>query len=161
MDILADGISTILGTGVGFLARLAPEIIKVFTAKGDRDHEFRMAQLSGQQAQAGYDARRDDARLDLEKMDIQAMIAATQAQARRSGIKLIDALSASVRPVISYWWMALFTAVKAASLYSALGQGNSIVVAVLGCWDGQDQTILASIISFWFLDRTMRNRVTP
>lgn len=160
-DLLSGALGTVLGSGLGFVARLAPEVIKVFTAKGDRDHEYRMAQLSGQQAQAGYDARRDDARLEVEKLDIQALIAGVQAQGRRTGSKIIDGLSASVRPVISYWWMALFTAVKVAGITRALAEGDSVTAAVLGCWNPEDQAILASIIAFWFLDRSIRRSGAP
>lgn len=160
-DLLSGALGTVLGSGLGFVARLAPEVIKVFTAKGDRDHEYRMAQLSGQQAQAGYDARRDDARLEVEKLDIQALIAGVQAQGRRTGSKIIDGLSASVRPVISYWFMGLFSAVKLAGLYAALAQGESMVAAILGCWDAQDQAILSSIVCFWFLDRSIRRNGAP
>lgn len=158
MDLISTGLDAILGTGLGFVARLAPEIIKLFTAKGDRDHEFRMQQLAAQQQQAGYDARRADGRLEVEKLDLQALITATQAQARRTGIKIIDALSASVRPVTTYWWMALYTAVKAASLFIAVGQQGVTATAIHGCWDAWDQTVLASILAYWFMDRSLRRQ---
>lgn len=148
----------IFGGLLGFVARLAPDIIGLFRAKGDRDHEYRMAQLSASDKAAERDMRVKEAGFALEKADIDALIAGARAQARPSGVKWIDGLSASVRPVMAYWWMALYTAYKAACIIVVWGAQGQFAGTMLRVWTGDDTAILSSIIAFWYMDRTIRNR---
>src|SRR5690606_36201099 len=91
----------------GGVLRLAPEVLVFFKAKNDQAHEHRMTLL-----QLDIDKARAQQALDLahaqhaqamDKADMDALVAALQAQAAPSGVRWIDALSSSVRPVLTYW----------------------------------------------------------
>ena len=50
---------------------------------------------------------------------MQAYIEAIKGRARTAACPWVDALNASVRPVLTYWWMLLFTIYKVATIVAA------------------------------------------
>ena len=163
MDILTGllgfAASALTGGVGGGLLRLAAQFLGNLTTKGDRDHEYRMAQLSAQTMLQTQAAKLDEVRLqgqvaaDVREGD--ALIEAIRAQGRKSGVRWADAISTLVRPVLTFWWQALFTAVKLAMLVLALDT-DDVWTALVEVWTPGDQAILASIIGFWFVDRALR-----
>lgn len=167
----------------GGALRLAPELIKVFTAGKEADHEYRMSklQLDIDQARAKQqiDLVNAQSEADLNKLNAQStadlkilqqqalkeadasdaalLSTAIQAQSKTTGIPWIDALSSSVRPVLTYWWcLGLYTAYKACLVIS-LYIGNATWREFAGTLVTEfDQMIIASIFSFWFVDRSIR-----
>src|SRR5258707_11021818 len=115
---------TILGAVFGGLLRLAPEVLKFFTQKADQAHELamidRQAALAEKQAGWNMAAAAQQGQITLDGVGIQALIEGIKAQGQLTGIKWVDAVSQTVRPFITYWWMWLFTAVKAALLTTFL-----------------------------------------
>ena len=161
-------VGTLIGTGAdvlsgglfGGILRLAPEVLRLFTSKADRAHEYRMAQLSLEAAKATADGRlaeiREAGAQQIDIKGIAALEAAVRAQGRPTGVAWADAMSATVRPIVTYWWLAIYTAVKAALITLALGTGDGWANAVVGIWTPFDSATFGGIISFWFLDRVMR-----
>ena len=103
-------IETLLGGLLGGAFRLAPEILKWLDRKGERSHELAMQdkalefeKLRGAQRMAEIGAAADAA---WNTGAINALREAVAAQGQRSGVRWADALSVSVRPVITYWFMA-------------------------------------------------------
>ncbi|MDX8385338.1 MAG: hypothetical protein R8M11_02345 [Gallionella sp.] len=151
---------TIIGGGLGGALRFVPEIFKLFTDKSDRDHEFRMSEL-----QLRIGESRGKNQLDLVKAqgevavnsaEMQAFTEAVKAQGKPSGVAWVDALSASVRPVITYWWMLLFTVYKGLTVYIAIAEFVSLNDFAAKLWTAQDAGVLAMILGFWFVDRSIR-----
>jgi len=64
-----------------------------------------------------------------------------------------DALSSSVRPVITYWFMALYCAAKTAAFVAAVTAGAGWGAAILYAWTEADQALWAGVLNFWFLGR--------
>ena len=150
-------IETLLGGFLGGAFRLAPEILKWLDRKGERGHELAMQdkalefeKLSGAQRMAEIGAAADAA---WNTGAIEALKEAVAAQGQRSGIAWADALSASVRPVITYWFMALYCAAKTAAFASAVTAGAGWGVATLHAWTEADQALWAGVLNFWFLGR--------
>ena len=85
---------------------------------------------------------------------------AVAAQGQRSGVRWADALSSSVRPVITYWFMALYCATKTATVAAAVTGGTGWGVAILYAWTEADQALWAGVLNFWFLGRVF-DRVRP
>lgn len=161
MDLLSGAASTLLGGVFGSVFRLVPEVLKLFTSKRDQDHEYRMARLQGDLAKDGSEQRIREAEaagnmvMDAKGMD--ALIAAIQGQSQATGNPIADAISATLRPVLTYWWMFLYSAVKVSLLivrWNALGAAESVI----SIWGPEDMAILSGIINFWFLDRVIRKR---
>jgi hypothetical protein len=152
-------IETLLGGLLGGAFRLAPEILKWLDRKGERGHELAMQdkalefeRLRGAQRMAEIGASADAA---WNTGAIDALREAVVAQGRPSGVRWADALSTSVRPVITYWFMALYCAAKAATFAAAIKGGADWGVAILHAWTEADQALWAGVLNFWFLGRTL------
>ena len=91
---------------------------------------------------------------------IEALRDAVAAQGQRSGVRWADALSISVRPVITYWFMLLYCAAKTAAFVAAITAGAGWGTAILHAWTEADQALWAGVLNFWFLGRVF-DRVRP
>ena len=85
---------------------------------------------------------------------------AVRTQGEKIGIRWADALSISVRPVITYWFMALYCAAKTAAFAAAVNAGAGWGTAILHAWTEADQALWAGVLNFWFLGRVF-DRVRP
>lgn len=150
-------IETLLGGLLGGAFRLAPEILKWLDRKGERGHELAMQdkalefeKLRGAQRMAEIGAAADAA---WNTGAIDALKEAVAAQGHQSGVRWVDALSASVRPVITYWFMGLYCAAKTAAFGAAVTAGAGWGEAILHAWTDADQALWAGVLNFWFLGR--------
>lgn len=153
---------TLLGGGLGGFLRFVPEILKLFTDQRDRDHEYRMTQLQLQIDQARATQQLDlvhaQGGVALQTGEMAAYIEAIKGQGQMTGVAWIDGLNQSVRPVITYWWMALFTVYKVATIVAACLAWTSLDDFIAKLWTVQDAGILAMILGFWFVDRSIRKQ---
>lgn len=151
----------LLGLLFGGIFRLVPEFLKLAQARRDQDHELRMTEL-----QLKIDTARSQLRIDEVHAGANAaeqaswagaLQEAIKAQATPSGVKWVDALSSSVRPVLTYWHcLVLYTVVKFAMGYLAVQAGVSVPNAIVQGFSEFDRAMVGSMVSFWFLDRTLR-----
>ncbi len=157
-------IETLLGGLLGGAFRLAPEILKWIDRRGERGHELAMQykalefeKLRGAQRMAEIGAVADAA---WNSGAIAALKEAVAAQGRPSGVKWADALSISVRPVITYWFMAIYCAAKTAAFAAAVTAGAGWGTAILHAWTEADQALWAGVLNFWFIGRVF-DKVRP
>ena len=157
-------IETLLGGLLGGVFRLAPEVLKWFDRRGERGHELAMQdkalefeKLRGAQKMSEIGAAADAA---WNTGAIEALRDAVRTQGEKTGVRWADALSISVRPVITYWFMALYCAAKAAAFVGAMNAGVGWSAAVLQSWTEADQALWAGVLNFWFLGRVF-DRVRP
>jgi hypothetical protein len=150
---------TLLGGLLGGAFRLAPEILKWFDRKGERGHELAMQdkalefeKIRGAQRMAEIGASADAA---WNTGAIDALRDAVRTQGEKTGVWWADALSSSVRPVITYWLMLLYCAAKTVAFVAALNAGAGWGAAVLAAWSDADQALWAGVLNFWFLGRTL------
>jgi len=150
-------IETLLGGLLGGTFRLAPEILKWLDRKGERGHELAMQdkalefeKLRGAQRMAEIGAAAESA-WNIGAID--ALKEAVAAQGQRTGVGWADALSASVRPVITYWFMGLYCSAKTAAFAAAVTAGAGWGEAILHAWTDADQALWAGVLNFWFLGR--------
>lgn len=147
----------------GGLLRLAPELIGFFKQKRDQEHEHKMTLLQldidKARAQQALDLAHAQHAAAMDKADMDALINAIGAQATPSGIRWIDALSSSVRPVLTYWWcVGLYTTAKFITISVAmqaslkLGELAPLLVTEF------DRTVIGSMLAFWFVDRSLRRK---
>ena len=150
-------IETLLGGLLGGAFRPAPEFLKWLDRKGERGHElamqdkaleFEKVRGASRMAEIGASA---DAAWNAGAME--AFKEAVAGQGRPSGVKWADALSTSVRPIITYWFMALYCAAKAAAFVAALNAGAGWGAAVLAAWTDADQALWSGVLNFWFVGR--------
>ena len=150
-------IETLLGGLLGGAFRLAPEILKWLDRNGERSHELSMQdkalefeKLRGAQRMGEIGASADAA---WNTGAIEALRDAVRGQGEKTGVAWADALSSSVRPVITYWFMALYCAAKTAAFVAAVTAGAGYGVAILHAWTEADQALWAGVLNFWFLGR--------
>ena len=154
-------IETLVGTLFGGLFRMAPEILKWVDRKDERKHELAMFDkqlqadtLKGDQAVALTNAQ---AAATIGAAEVQAIIEATQAQAKQTGIKWVDGLNSLMRPIITFWWVVvLYTVALVAQFLFLIDSGTDVTQAVLALWGVEEKALVASIVSFWFVDRSLR-----
>ena len=150
-------IETILVGLLGGAFRLAPEILKWIDRNGERSHELSMQdkaiefeKIRGAQRMSEIRASADAA---WNAGAIEAFKDAIAAQGRPTGVPWADALSSSVRPIITYWLMALYCAAKTVAFVAALNAGAGWGAAVLAAWSEADQALWAGVLNFWLLSR--------
>jgi len=150
-------IETLLGGLLGGTFRLAPEILKWLDRKGERGHELAMQdkaiefeRLRGAQRMSEIGAAADFA---WNTGALEALKESVHTQGQRSGVGWADALSISVRPVITYWFMALYCAAKTAAFFGAINGGGGWIEAATHAWTEADQALWAGVLNFWFLGR--------
>ena len=150
-------IETLLGGLLGGAFRLAPEILKWLDRNGERSHELSMQdkalefeKLRGAQRMGEIGASADAA---WNTGAIEALRDAVRGQGEKTSAAWADALSSSVRPVITYWFMALYCAAKTAAFVAAVTAGAGWGAAILHAWTEADQALWAGVLNFWFLGR--------
>ena len=131
--------SAIIGSIIGFFGAIVPDIFKTIRERGDRKHEIAIMQLQMKAQTMGHSQR-------LDEIGANADIAETKAiyKTYKAGIRWVDALNATVRPVLAYCFFGLYAYVK----YMLFVSGGTI-------WDMEDQVIFSGIISFYFGQRAM------
>ncbi len=157
-------IETLLGGLLGGAFRLAPEILRWLDRQGERTHELAMQDKALEFEKLRGAQRMEEIRAAGDAIwntsALSSLKEAISAQGIRSGIRWIDALSMSVRPVITYWFMTLYCAAKTAAFVAALDAGSGVGAAVLQAWTPADQALWAGVLNFWFLGRVF-DRVRP
>ena len=148
--------STIISMLVGGLGPFFKRLLEFWQDKTDKAHELA---LMDKQIQA----QKETGKMRLEEVqissDAQAMIARIEAQSNPTGIAWVDAISSTVRPIVTYGLFGLFAMVKTAHLCIAVMAvregGATIADAIPMVWDEPTQALFAGVMAFWFSDRVL------
>lgn len=157
-------IESLLGSLLGGAFRLAPEVLSFFDKKNERAHELAMLDkniaLDAQQAQEKQAELGIQADMTRMAAGIAALGEALKGQFQSSGIKLIDALNVSVRPVVTYAFFLLYVLVKVGVYVAAIHAGSGWLDAVKPTWTEADMALFSGIINFYFLGRVFDKRAS-
>jgi len=136
---------------IGGALRLAPEVLNFFDRQNQRNHELAIADKG------------------LEKSEVEAIadVSKTAAVAKdyiptdypwlNAVLATISMVSATVRPFLTYWHCVLiYTLYKIALYMSIMSNGGGFWQSVQEIYTPMDYSIMLSMISFWFVDRTLR-----
>ncbi len=168
---------TILGSLLGFGTAFLPKVLEFFQDRQDKKHELAMVRELRQNQREANEAR-------LEIAETQADAATTAARYEHdaalveTGGRFLAWLSGSVRPVTSYWFVGLFVLTKGATMFvfvleawllykTAMAAGTIAVEAIMiggrhlaqslpVIWDDPTMAMFATIIAFWFGDRSRK-----
>jgi len=161
MELLSGGI---LGGLFGGIFRLAPEVIKFFDKKNERQHELsmfaRQCELEkerGAQKLAEIGAQRDAA-IDVGAMAAFNAAISQQAEMVKAAGGWAASLSASVRPVVTYWVLALWSFVHLWFAMHAWFSDMPPDVVFRSIMSADFAALLSGTINYWFLDRTLKQR---
>jgi hypothetical protein len=142
---------TLLGSLIGFISAAFPDLLKLFRDTQDRKHELAILQMQMEQQKQGHANR-------LEEIQVQGDIAESRALYRTyyTGIKWVDALNGTVRPVVAYAFFLLYATVKLLAYYAMPDTSLTSLSIIYGTlWTEEDAAIFAGIISFYFGQRAM------
>lgn len=161
LELLSGGI---FGSLLGGVFRLAPEVLKFFDKKNERQHEMLMfsrqcelEQIRGQQKLAEIGAERDKA-LDTGVMDAFNAAINQQAEMAKAAGGWAASLSASVRPVVTYWVILLWSFVHIWFAWNAWLSGAEPREVFNTMMTADFMALVSGTINYWFLDRTLKQR---
>jgi len=154
----------LLGLLGGAITRLFPTILDMFKQKQDMKYEIqRLDRELALEKARGDNARQEIAAASSAATEAGWSAALVEAmkstQMPPTGDKWLDRINVSVRPVLTYWWCLLFyTGAKVCIVVAAAKAGvpdiGAFATLILTDFD---RGVVASIISFWFVDRALRN----
>jgi len=160
-ELLSGGL---LGSIFGGVFRLAPEVLKFFDKKNEREHEALMfsrqcdlEQMRGQMKLAEIGAQREAA-VDVGVMDAFNSAIQQQADMVKAAGGWAASLSASVRPVVTYWVLFVWSFIHVWFAWNAWLAGAAPTEVFKTMMTPDFSALLAGTINFWFLDRTLAKR---
>lgn len=153
-ELLGGGL---LGSIFGGLFRLAPEVLKFFDKKNERQHELAMFTLQTDLEKMRGEFRVEEKYVDHSVAQLDAIQEAFKEQSRTASnsYKWVAALSALVRPSITYVIFGLYVAVKLTAISYALSQGAHWSDVLPAHWDQDDFGLLTMVLTFWFVGRSI------
>jgi hypothetical protein len=160
-DILSGGI---LGSLIGGLFRLAPEVLKFMDKKNERGHELQMfdrqcqlEQARGAQKLSEIGAERDMA-VDVGVMDAFKAAIEQQTEMTKAAGGWVAAMSASVRPVVTYWILAIWSFVHVWYAVTGYNAGLPPTEVFKMVMSADFAALVSGTLNYWFLDRTLSKR---
>jgi len=143
---------TLLGSLLGFISSTFPDLLNIWKDRADRSHELAILDRQMEAQKLNHSNR-------LEEIHVQADISESKAlyshASQPSGVPWVEALRATVRPMITYAFFVLFATVKIAALFQLLNSGFTVADSLIIIWDGETQALFAAVMSFWFGQRAL------
>lgn len=148
-------LETLLGGVFGGVLRLAPELLKLLDRKNEREHELNLLGKEQEFAQQRAELQLRDTETKMTLAEVQAMTAALQEQGSTASAAgwFVAAVSALVRPIITYIFAGIYLLVKIAGYTIAVEQGGAWDQVLLELWSTEDMAVLNMILTFWFVGR--------
>jgi hypothetical protein len=153
-------VETLLGGIFGGALRLAPEVLKWFDRKNEREHELKLLGLEHEFAKTRAESEMRLAETALMGKELDALGTAFKEQGvmAAAGGKIVAGINALVRPTVTYMFIAGYFLVKLAMYMLALDQGGAWNTVLVSLWTQDDMTVLFMIISFWFVGRVYERK---
>jgi hypothetical protein len=154
----------IIGSLLGGVFRLVPEVIKYFDKKNERQHELAMfdkqcdlEKVRGQIRLEEIGAQRDMA-VDVGVIDAFKAAIDQQTEMVKAAGGWVASLSASVRPMMTYYLLLLYGVAKTAAIVLAYLAGQPMLEVLKEAWSVDDMALLSGVVNYWILDRTLAKR---
>lgn len=136
----------VLGSLLGIIGSVLPKIVSVFEKKQELNHDLEMAKLENSLQNRQVDVQEIQAAVDEGK-------SLREHDSSLDGGVFFNTLRASIRPVITYIFFALFVAVKFSAAYVMMATGYSVPDMLTAVWDPDTSGLFGTIIAFWFGSR--------
>lgn len=151
---------TLVSTLLGFASGGLPKVLDFVQDRGDKKHELAMMAMQRERelalAKEGFIAQAKVEEIKTEQIAMQ-----TQTQERlgmyKHDMKIGEGAStwvinlrASVRPIVTYLFVALLIVVDVAGIWYAYSTGVAFAEAMDMVFSDDEMSILAAIIAFWF-----------
>lgn len=161
LEALPVAITGAFGGVVGGLFRLAPEVLKLWDRKNERQHELAMLDKNLEadrlKAASAQQLAQTQADATISAAEIAAMIEAIKTQGQLTGIKFVDGMNSLVRPLLAFQWLLiLWPAVVIAGIVLGAEGGTGYLSAIKASWGMDEKAMASAIAGFWLVDRSIR-----
>ena len=153
-ELLGGGI---LGSLIGGVFRILPEILKFADKSNERAHELRMFTLQTDLEKMRGEFRMEEKYVDHSTAALDAINSAfeQQGKADSKAWKWVASLSALVRPGVTFWLLFLYSLVKVSTAIYAFSDGATWKDVIAIVWTAEDFGLLNLVITFWFVGRSI------
>ena len=143
----------LLGSLLGFITSAFPQLLGLIKDWQDRKHELVKLDRQMEMQRQGHTQRLEEIAV---AADVAESLALYRHDAQPAGVKWVDGLRSSVRPMITYAFFLLFAAVKGSGLYLLIAvEGLVLAEALPQVWDDETAALFAAVVSFWFGARSL------
>lgn len=161
LELLGGGV---LGSLLGGIFRLAPEVLKFMDKKNERQHELQMFEKQCElEAQRGSQRLQEIGAQHAAAVDTGVLTAFNSAlQQQADMVKAaggwVASLSASVRPVVTYWILGIWSFVHVWYAWNAWMNGTPPADVFKLMMSADFAALISGTLNYWFLDRTLAKR---
>ena len=142
---------SLLGSLLGFGTSFLPKVFEFFQDKSDKKHELAVMEVQIRQQKELATQKLEAVNVDADIREIESLHKSMQP----SGVKFIDGLRGSVRPVITYALFGVLVFVEVSAYLALTAQGVSALDAADATFDQDTRALFAAVISFWFGGRAI------
>ena len=142
---------TVLSAAVGFFGSWMPSIINYFQDKQDKKHELLVLEVQMKMQEAGHVQKLEEINVtgDIEEMK------SLHRHDKMTGVRFIDGLRGSVRPVITYIFFSLFVFVEVTAYIALTAAGVDSMAALGTVWSSDVMSLFTAVMAFWFGNRSL------
>ena len=140
----------ILSPLIGIFGSVIPSVVRIFERKQELKHEIELSKIK---LDASIRAAESNLKLEEIKADVAEGQSIRDHDKSLDGGKFINALRASIRPVVTYLFFFLFVAVKVSAAYVMLSNGQSVPEMLNAVWNQETMALFSTIMAFWFGSR--------
>ena len=145
----------LLSPFLGILGSLLPSIVRIFERKQEIKYELERTKLQISAAEKQADVYLTT---EMVRADSLSRQSALDHDKSLDGGVFLNALRASIRPVVTYAFFLTFLGIKIAALMVMVDQGASMPDMLKAVWDQETMSLFSTIIAFWFGSRMMEKR---
>jgi hypothetical protein len=148
-------LETLFGGLLGGIFRIAPEVMKLFDRANERKHELAMlnAEMEFAKIRGEIAMRQTEAQMTIAEINAMLEALKEQGQTARAAGKWVAAISALVRPLVTYWFVVLYSLVKILGMILAIQAGGEWKEVIVNSWTNDDMAMLMLVLTFWFVGR--------
>lgn len=135
----------LLASLFGLVSGLLPSVVKIFEQRSRYDYEIELTKIKIAAAQAGVEIT----------SVVDEGVSLRQHDSATDGSGSMEALRASIRPVVTYFFFFLFIGVKVAAATFMFKDGYNAMDVLNSVWDSYTMAIFGAIMGFWFGTRAI------
>jgi len=140
-------IATLLSPLLGAAVSVVPDIVGLFRFKAEAKFEIEKLEAQAKYATALHELKIDELNVKADISEIDNLYAHDRSI---SGGRFMDFIRASVRPVITYCFFALFVWTELTITAYLIDNGATALDVAQYIWDDEVMSLFGAVMGFWF-----------